>query len=140
MHDWSDVELLRASADLSCYIQLPEDGGWGVLIAWCAGHRARYRPIGRRTSSAIRYPGGERQEWPRKQSEQREMDEDVREYCAAAGIPPPPPSREWWVVRPNGLSDDEFFSALNDFVRKAPGPTPAADREAVGAFLKEVFT
>ena len=140
MQDWSEVDLLKSSADLKCYIQLPEDGGWGVLIAWCAGRRARYRPIGPRTTSVIRYPGGSREEWPRTQSEQRELDEDVHEYCVAVGIPPPPPSREWWIVRPGGLADDEFFSALNDFVRNAAVSTPAADREAVGAFLEGVFT
>jgi hypothetical protein len=68
------------------------------------------------------------------------MDEDVREYCHAAGIPPPPTSREWWIVRPSGVSDDEFFSALNDFVGKAPGSTPAEDRDAVRTFLKDGFT
>lgn len=133
--DWSEIPLLAPSADVGGYIPLPEDGGWGILLAWCARRNARYRPVGQRATSVIHYPEGVRRVWPRTKSEQAELDDDVRAYCEDAGIPPPPPGRDWWVVRPGRVSDAEFFSAINAALATAGGRTPAEDRKAIQLFL-----
>ena len=126
---WDDIAVVEQPPTESDYpaTEAPETG-YGALVVWCAGPansvRVRQRDISVHrvvieTTDAV--GPVTRTERPRAQLDQDEIDADLNEYLAYAGIEPRPPGYRWFVKVPPELDPPELLWAeVNTALARLP--------------------
>lgn len=131
---WEDLQAGVRGGDV---VRLARNG-WQALVAYLAGPD-RVRAVGQDRRlvrwSASDGTGGIR---PHSVSELDELETDLAEYLAHAGIEQPPPNVEWRLTLPQGLTEEVFWARINSHFDPAAYTRPGAGRETAAALREEL--
>ena len=148
---WDDVAVVEhPPTDLTDSATEAPETGYGALVVWCAGPAHTVRVPQRdlaahhvviETSDAA--GAITRNERPRNQADQDEIDADLNDYLSDAGIAPRPAGYRWFITVPPTIDPPErLWQDLNKVLATLPATathprdTKRALQDALPALLR----
>lgn len=114
---------------------LLSETGWSAMVAWLAGPEW----VVRRTAGApppvvvVRPTGATstRSARPRTTREQAEIDDDIDDFLTASGCPERPRGYEWHLRTIPGVSEQRFWSYLDQHLNESDASSSSSPRDFV---------
>lgn len=113
--DWNWSDFDAAATDPVDSVRLSRNG-WQALVAYLAGP-ARVTSVPEETRLVRVSSSGHHYSRAQTTFERSELESDLNAYLAEAGVPQPPLGVEWRLTLPEGVSEQEFWSRIEQSIR-----------------------